>query len=127
MLSEDDRKQVERRLLDERESAIAALEQFDETREDSLQEQSGELSVHRFHLADIGTEAIEQEKQFLLASVEGRRLYDIDEALRRLYKSPEEFGVCTRCGRDIELERLLLVPQAELCAECQRTVEEATT
>lgn len=125
MLSQEDRNQVERRLLEERESALEALQDFDEERALSLEEQSGELSVHRFHMADIGTEAMEREKQFLLASVEGRRLYDIDEALRRLYSSLEEFGTCARCGRTIALERLLLIPQTAHCADCQREVEEA--
>jgi RNA polymerase-binding transcription factor DksA len=74
-------------------------------------------------MADIGTEAMEREKQFLLASQEGERLYRIDEALRRLYGDPESYGRCARCGKDIAFERLQLVPEATLCAECQRAAE----
>lgn len=123
MLSKAERDQVERRLMEERESAVEALREFDAQRGESLQEESGELGLYRFHLADIGTEAMEREKSFLLASKEGERLYAIDEALRRLYGDPESFGRCSRCGEDISMERLTVVPSTEHCARCQREVE----
>lgn len=123
MLTETERMAVERRLLEEREQAVAAVEEFVERSGTSLQEQAGELSVYRFHMADLGSEAEEREKQFLLASKEGERVYAIDTALRRLYSAPEEFGRCERCGRGIGLERLLVVPEARLCADCQRAAE----
>ncbi|HET8657037.1 MAG TPA: TraR/DksA C4-type zinc finger protein [Longimicrobiaceae bacterium] len=123
MLSKEDREAVERLLRGEREEALAALREFDQERSQTLQEEAGELSVYRFHMADIGTEAMEREKQFLLASKEGERLYRIDEALRRLYADPEAFGQCARCGSPIGLERLRLVPEVELCAACQDSLE----
>ncbi len=73
--------------------------------------------------ARAGKPRHEQEKD-ALASMEGRRLYALDDALRRLYKTPEKFGVCERCGRDIEEARLEVVPAAQLCGECQNLVEE---
>jgi DnaK suppressor protein len=124
MLTDAERQQVEKQLKDERERALESLGEFDRTRSQSLEEETGELSVYRFHMADIGTEAMEREKQFLLASVEGQRLYEIDEALRRLYREPERFGVCENCGRDIGMERLEVLPATPLCAECARGGEE---
>lgn len=123
MPTQEERKEIEQRLQAERESAVAALEEFLAQSSVSLQEQAGELSVSRFHLADIGTEAMEREKQFLFASKEGERLYDIDGALRRLYAEPEKFGQCERCGGEIGMERLRVIPEARLCADCQRAVE----
>ena len=123
MLSKEQRDRVEKQLLQERERALEAIREFDEARGVSMQEESGELTMYRFHLADIGTEAMEREKQFLLASKEGERLYDIDSALRRLYAEPEAFGVCARCGRDISMERLEVVPFTDHCADCQRELE----
>jgi DnaK suppressor protein len=124
MLTADQRVTIERRLRDERERALEALGQFDEEFSQSLQEEAGELSMYRFHMADIGTEAMQREKHFLLASKEGERLYRIDAALRRLYGDPETFGECARCGSAVAMERLELVPEAELCAECQGREEE---
>ena len=122
MQSEEARGRIEKVLLRERERVLEAIGQFDANNE-NLQDRASELSVYRFHLADIGTEAHEQEKDFALASMEGRRLYEIDDALRRLYKTPEAFGVCERCGKDIEEARLEVVPEARLCSDCQSQVE----
>lgn len=123
MLTAEQRERVEKRLLSEREQLVEVLREFDRDRENSLEDDSGELSVYRFHPADVATEAMEREKQFLLASNEGRRLYDVDEALRRLYNRPESFGVCEKCGTTISMERLDVVPEATLCADCQRASE----
>jgi len=82
-----------------------------------MRDRAGDLSLYRTHPADVGSESQEQEQDFLLASVEGRRLYQIDEALSRLYKSPETFGTCEVCGREIGAERLEVIPETTLCAE----------
>lgn len=123
MRTEQERKTIERLLLAERERALEAIGVFEEQREESLEEEAGELSSYRFHMADVGSEAMEREKQFLLASKEGERLYRIDEALRRLYGDPDSFGRCERCGRDIGMDRLTVVPEATLCSDCQRAME----
>lgn len=116
MLNSEERGRVERVLLREREKALESIGHFDE-RMTELRDRAGELSLYRFHPADVGSESQEQEQDFLLASVEGRRLYQIDEALSRLYKSPETFGTCEVCGRDIGAERLEVIPETTLCAE----------
>jgi RNA polymerase-binding transcription factor DksA len=115
MLSDEQRRTVEERLLKEREQALDAIGHHDAQTQE-LRERAGEMSLYRLHPADVGTEAHEQEKDFLLASVEGRRLYAIDEALSRLYKEPEAFGRCTVCGKEIEWERMDVVPETTLCA-----------
>ena len=106
------RKKVEQRLLDERRGALETLGTLDDRAGDD-----GELSNYPQHLADEGTDTMEQEKSFLLASAEGRRLYQIDEALRRLYKQPDDFGNCAVCGKEIEGERLDLIPWTTTCAQ----------
>lgn len=123
MLTQEERQAIEQRLLRERERALEAISDFQKANADNLRDESGELSIYRFHMADIGSEAMEREQQFLLASKEGERLYQIDEALRRLYSDPEAFGRCERCGGDIGYERLRVLPETTLCADCQRTLE----
>lgn len=122
MLNDDHRRELEDRLRHERDRAMEALDEFDRSRA-SLLEETGELTMYRLHPADIGTEAMEQEKQYLLASTEGRRLNSIDDALRRLYSEPDRFGVCQNCGREIDIERLRLVPYATYCRDCQEGSE----
>jgi DnaK suppressor protein len=119
----EEREQIEKRLLQERARAIEAIAGLDQTLSQSLLDRVGELSVYRLHPADLGTESMETETQMLLASQEGERLYRIDAALRRLYDDPEGFGRCSRCGAEIARERLEVVPESELCADCQRAAE----
>lgn len=52
-------------------------------------------------------------------------LQAIDEALRRMTEEPEEFGLCESCDEAIPERRLLLMPQATLCAACQAEQEAA--
>lgn len=123
MLTPEKQRHLEERLRQERDRALEAIRGFERSRESSLLDDTGELTMYRLHPADIGTEAMEQEKQFLLASVEGRRLYAIDDALRRIYAEPNTFGVCTRCGQEIGYERLQVLPYATLCTNCQEYLE----
>lgn len=47
----------------------------------------------------------------------------IDDALRRLAQEPDDFGLCPECDEPIPQERLILMPEVTLCAECQRAEE----
>ena len=76
-------------------------------------------------MADQGTDAMEREKAFLFASQEGRFLWHIDEALRRLYRNPDAFGKCHNCGQEIAFERLDALPHARYCIDCKQREEDA--
>jgi DnaK suppressor protein len=115
----------EKRLLDERKRVMRELGRADETFGASMQASDGDLSSYSFHMADQGTDAMEREKAFLMASKEGRFLWHIDEALRRLYRSPETFGKCHQCGNDIAFERLDALPHARYCIDCKQREEDA--
>jgi RNA polymerase-binding transcription factor DksA len=114
----------EKRLLEERARVIKELGHHGETFGASAQEADGDLSTYSFHMADQGTDAMEREKAFLFASQEGRFLWHIDEALRRLYKSPETFGKCHNCGEEIAFERLDALPHARYCIACKQREED---
>lgn len=111
---------LEQRLLAERERVLRSLRQLDDSVDAS--ETDGDLTTYPFHMADQGTDTMEQEQSFLLMSKEGRLLIDIDVALRRLYKG-EDYGKCLDCSREISFERLDLVPWTRLCVDCQREQE----
>ena len=125
MLNEEQRSTVERLLIREREQVLDALGHHDASMQD-LRERAGEMSVYRFHPADVGSEEHEQEKDFMITSMEGGRLYAIDDALRRLYADPEGFGKCAECERGIEWDRLEVIPETTLCAEHARVADEAS-
>lgn len=116
-----DYEHFEKRLLDERQRVVRAVQQLEDT---TNEEEDGDLTAYPFHLADEGTDTEEEEKGFLLRSAEGRLLYEIDEALRRLYKQPDQYGRCEQCGAEIAWDRLDLLPWARLCLEHQRAAED---
>src|ERR1043166_1906453 len=103
---------LEKRLHEERARVMKELGYYDESFNSSLQASDGDLSSYSFHMADQGTDAMEREKAFLFASQEGRFLWHIDEALRRLYRNPDSSGKCHNCGQEIALERLDALPHA---------------
>lgn len=67
------------------------------------------------------SEVFEREKNAVLIGVLERRLTDIDTALKSMEKG--EYGICQRCGKPIEVERLEVKPDATMCLSCQQEVE----
>ncbi|MEO6879265.1 MAG: TraR/DksA C4-type zinc finger protein [Gemmatimonadaceae bacterium] len=114
----------EKRLGEERRRALKELGRADETFGGALAE-DGDSGAYSLHMADQGTDAMELEKAFLFASKEGRFLWHLDEALRRLYRDPETFGKCLDCGNEIAYERLDALPHARYCFDCKQREENA--
>ncbi len=122
--SEEDLKFFEKRLMEEREKAVMGLGQYGRNLSNTQRDSSGDLSSYAFHMADLGTDAMEREKAFLFASQEGRLLYHIDEALRRLYKG-DRYGLCEYCNNKIDRRRLTIIPHARLCIACKEKEEKS--
>ncbi len=77
---------------------------------------TGDLSSHRTHIADQGTENFQREFASQLRSIEARSLREIDEALNRMDQG--RYGICEKCGKPIPLARLEVVPYARFCMKC---------
>ena len=122
-MDKDKLAQLEQRLLEERERVLEELGFFDENYHESTRAASGDLSAYSFHMADQGTDAMEREKAAIFATKEGRYLYRLEEALRRLYNDPKKFGTCHTCGSDVGFERLDALPPAGYCIDCKRREE----
>ena len=115
---------LEKRLLEERKRAMKDLGMYSEAFQSTLQSADGDLSSYSYHMADQGTDAMEREKAFLMASKEGRYLWHVNQALRRLYQSPDTFGDCHECGKAIDFDRLDALPHARLCIQCKAKEED---
>ncbi|TAJ10344.1 MAG: TraR/DksA family transcriptional regulator [Nitrospirae bacterium] len=73
---------------------------------------------------DVGDQALmdlERELGISLMEMRNRRRQLIDEALARLDEGT--YGLCAECGVDISEKRLVAVPFAKLCVECQSQQE----
>ncbi len=82
--------------------------------------QSGNQSYSN-HMADIGSDAMEQEQAFLHASQGTDYLMALEDALRRIEKGT--YGVCEECGEKIPPRRLEAFLAARLCVKCQSKLE----
>jgi RNA polymerase-binding transcription factor DksA len=109
----------QKRLLEERRRLLRLLGRSAEQFSASTTESDGDLTSYPFHIADQGTDTIEQETGFLIASQESRMLWHVDDALRRLYREPERFGICEHCGVAITFERLDAIPHTRFCRTCK--------
>lgn len=124
-MTKEQLKHLETRLIEERTRVMKELGYYGESFNASLHSSDGDLSSYSYHMADQGTDAMEREKQFLMASKEGRYLWHLNEALRRLYNAPTTFGHCHQCGKEIDFERLDALPHARLCIRCKEQEEDA--
>jgi len=87
----------------------------------TAKDQSGDLSSYSYHMADQGTDTMDREMAFSLASREGRYLHHLNEALERIEKGT--YGICRSCGKEISRTRLEAVPNATQCINCKNAEE----
>jgi RNA polymerase-binding transcription factor DksA len=85
-------------------------------------EASGSLSNAPMHLADLGTDAFEQELSLRLLENEEDLLTLTHEAVRRI--DDGTFGYCVVCEKKIPDERLQVVPYTPYCVGCASQMPE---
>ena len=71
--------------------------------------------------ADLAQSYTMREKETTLQVMEKNRLALIENAIERL--EADTYGECIECGQTIRLERLKIIPTAELCISCQEFQE----
>ena len=79
---------------------------------------SGELSAYDNHPGDFATEEYMQDMQNSLTTHEKGKLYQINKALDKIENG--SYGICEICKKDIELDRLDLLPETDLCSSCAK-------
>lgn len=115
-LTDEQRRQLELRLHDERARIVRILDRsLGELSDESDRERSGDITALPFHAADQGSDTMQIELDASNASRMSRQLGEIDAALDRLHRAPEQFGVCEDTGKDIPFERLDVIPWARTC------------
>jgi len=119
-LTNEQRAHLEQRLREERDRALRDLNRsVAEHSDESEQDRSGDLTSLPFHLADRGTDTMQNELEASIATRVSRELAEIDAALERLYRNPEQFGTCEDSGEDIPFERLDIIPWARTCKQAE--------
>lgn len=116
-MTDEQRKHLEQRLLEERKRVTDLLGRYASEHEDteSQSDEAGDITHMPLHMADQGTDTMQQELDAVMVDRESRNLNEIDAALQRLYQEPGKFGICERTGQEIPFERLDIVPWARTC------------
>jgi len=94
---------------------------FDGLNKESESENLGELSSSDQHMADVGTETFDREKDLSILEQVEAELADVEHALRRL--DDGTYGTCEACGKVIDDARLEALPAARFCLDDQSQAE----
>lgn len=110
------------RLLEESKEIRKSLENMDEREEDENEQLNNELSSYGNHPGDIGTEVymIEQDKGFRNKLED--KIKEIDDSLDNIRN--DKYGYCYNCEKEINEERLEIIPYAKTCLNCMEEVVE---
>ena len=95
-------------LLEERQEVMEALETFGVSRSTD--------GGYDPNFADISQVTAEKGEADALIQPLKETLVEIDDALNRI--ADGTYGLCTKCGKEIPLERLEAVPRTKYCTPC---------
>jgi RNA polymerase-binding transcription factor DksA len=100
------------------EADLARLEEEMQWLGDFQENEGGSLGNH---LGDDGSAVEEQERISTVSADLDHLLDQINGALERMDKGT--YGICQRCGKPINEERLEAFPYVAFCIECQSILE----
>jgi RNA polymerase-binding transcription factor DksA len=126
MLTEEQIRHLENRLLEERHQASQALRSTSADIESNSTD-DGDLSKIPSHLADQASDVQDEELDTIVAERESDRIEAIDDALRRLREQPDTFDVSAISGARIPYERLDLIPWTRVLADEAESVAEGAS
>lgn len=123
MISEETCKELHERLLAERQQFEGEIANLSSSgiRADTFNADEMTDTVSQ-HPADAGTELFEREKNMTLQRNLQASLQEVNEALHKF--DAGTYGICEECGKEIPEKRLVALPEATHCIECQSKLEQ---
>ncbi len=113
---------LRKQLEDDLRSSRASIGELDNETVELARDSDQEGGVPTNHMADVGTNVYERERLMTFEQEMRDRATAIEEALQRL--DDGTYGACARCGRDIPLARLRIMPFSNYCVECQEFIDQ---
>ena len=117
MIDEKKRNYYKQLLLNIRDENLKKYYENEQTLSSNVKEASGEHSSYSFHMADMGSDSIERETSFMIASMESGLLREVEYALSKIDNG--DYGYCESCNQEINEMRLEAIPHARLCLDCK--------
>lgn len=113
---------LRQQLEEDLKSSRASIGELDEESDELARDSDQEGGVPTNHMADVGTNVYERERLMTFEQEMRDRVTAIQDALQRM--DDGTYGVCQRCGRQIPLARLRVMPFSNYCVECQELVDD---
>jgi YteA family regulatory protein len=101
-------------LIDDRESSYEGLNH-------NLKESTGELSSYDNHPGDNASSTFERGKDIGIKDNAKLFLTMINDALQRIEQG--NYGVCDKCGVEIDEDRLEVIPYSTICYDCKSEID----
>jgi len=115
---------LKEKLINEAHKTDSAIEQMRDNGEAEMSEHSPtELSNYDNHPADIGSELYTAEMNLALKVHEQSRLNELNHALNKFDNGT--YGICEKCKKAIDYDRLEAIPYTRFCMDCERETESA--
>ena len=108
-------------------SQLDLLEQERKHTLTELEHLKAELKAEIEHddIDDVASDLVERDKTHSLILNLERKLEDIEHAIKLAQEVG--YGICERCGKKIDPERLEIFPETTHCIDCKREVERTRT
>ena len=108
-------------LEEERKRVQDAIENLHQENPGSIADETDEAPYQGNHMGDVASATLDREMASTLEDNSTHVLDAIDAALARIEAGT--FGLCERCGKPMDPERLEALPWATLCIEDKRKQE----
>ena len=108
-------------LIARRDEVQADLDRLNDELRQLGAEQEQNLGGLGNHLAEDGSNVMEQERILAVSGDLQDVMAQVDEALVRI--DTDDFGMCQRCGKPINPDRLEAFPYVRYDIECQSQIE----
>lgn len=86
-----------------------------------FESQHDEMNLNTSEIIDIAQSLEQLGRDASLAEQERRDLLAVERALAKM--ATGNFGICEDCAEEIPVKRLVVLPEARLCAQCQAVEE----
>lgn len=110
VLSKEDFAHIEAKLIDEQ-SKLQKQIMTESKKQHSVRSTDSDQSI-------LAERVVFFERRLRRRRKAKKMLSQIDKALHRLKRGT--YGLCSRCGEKINIERLYSMPTADMCIRCQR-------
>lgn len=105
-----------KKLQEEKKKITESLENLSAETDESIDMYYTESSGYDNHPADIGTEVYMMEQDKGMKNKLKNTLREIEESLEDINNGT--YGICSTCDKEINKERLELIPYLKTCIEC---------